>query len=548
MRNKTNILLLAISTVICSLLSCKKKDTTGPINPPVNPPVGFDTAATGPLKNGATFNIGLAIDYNQYKTDAAYAAVVNKEANNVTFGYQMKHGAIVKNDGSFDFSKTDEMVNQATTAGLWIYGHALTWHQNQNGDYLRSLASVAGTTDFFAGQNGDFESGSPTSFSPYWARLAAAPAVATYEVETASPAQGTRSFKVTVTTPGTNPYDVQMIQNNSSTNNWPGVLGNQYVIKLWAKTSTTGGSFRIINQGTTASLAPNYDLFPAAAWTEYSIPFTCPDNNPTLKFWFNNLGTYWIDNIRIYDATIASPGSQVVIDRVDSSLKQWIRASVTRYPGKVKAWDVVNEPYTDGASVLRNGTGTTGDTYYLAEWLGRSYITKAFNYARLYDATSDLFMNDYNLELNSVKLDSFVALANQLKAQSVPITGVGTQMHISINTDKAGIDNMFIKLAATGLKVRISELDIRVNPSNITGFVATSALLDQQATMYKYVLQSYYHNVPAAQRYGVTVWGVSDNYSWIVVNQGHEDFPLLFDAGYHKKTAYAGLWQGLKQQ
>ena len=197
---------------------------------------------------------------------------------------------------------------------------------------------------------------------------------------------------------------------------------------------------------------------------------------------------------------------------------------------------------------MRTGTGTTGDTYYWAEWLGRGYITKAFNYAREYDATADLFLNDYNLESNTVKLDSFVALANQLKTLGVPITGVGTQMHISINTAKAGIDAMFTKLASTGLKVRISELDIRVNPSNAVGFIPSQSVLEQQAEMYRSVLQSYYSQVPAAQRQGVTVWGVTDNYSWIVVNLGREDFPLLFDQAYRKKPAYTGLWKGLKQQ
>ncbi|HLG39790.1 MAG TPA: endo-1,4-beta-xylanase, partial [Chitinophagaceae bacterium] len=259
-------------------------------------------------------------------------------------------------------------------------------------------------------------------------------------------------------------------------------------------------------------------------------------------------GTYWMDDIRIYAGSVPPPGSAVVAEKVDTALRRWIRASVTRYPGKVKAWDVVNEPYTDGSPVLRNGTGTTGDTYYWAEWLGRSYITKAFNYAREYDATADLFLNDYNLEYNPAKLDSFVALANQLKSAGTPITGVGTQMHISINTDKAGIDAMFTKLASTGLKVRISELDIRINPSNATGFTVTHTLLEQQAAMYKYVLQSYYSKVPAAQRYGVTVWGVTDNYSWIVINLGREDAPLLFDQAYRKKAAYVGLWKGLKQQ
>ncbi|MFI5130306.1 MAG: endo-1,4-beta-xylanase [Chitinophagales bacterium] len=547
MKNKTIILFLSISIVTCYVSSCNKKDSPAPGPGPVIPPP-FDTASTGPLKNGASFYVGLAIDYTQYITDANYANLVSREINNVTFGYHMKHGAVVKNDGSFDFARTDEMVNKASAAGLWIFGHTLTWHQNQNGDYLRSLATVAGSTDAFAGQNGDFELGTATSFAPNWARLVGGTAAATYEVETSSPPQGTRASKVTVATLGTNPWDVQMIQNNT-VSTWPGVLGTQYIIKLWAKTTTAGGSFRVINQvGSGATLTPNYDVYPTTTWAEYSIPFTCAESNPTFKVWFNKLGTYWIDDIRILQATIPPPGSPIVAEKVDTAMKRWIRASVTRYPGKTKAWDVVNEPYTDGASVLRNGSITTGDTYYWAEWLGRAYVAKAFNYAREYDATADLFLNDYNLESNTVKLDSFVALANQLKTQGVPITGVGTQMHISINTAKAGIDAMFAKLASTGLKVRISELDIRVNPSNAGGFTPSQSVLEQQAEMYRSVLQSYYSQVPAAQRYGVTVWGVSDNYSWIVTTQGNVDFPLLFDQAYRKKPAYSGLWKGLKQQ
>jgi GH35 family endo-1,4-beta-xylanase len=119
---------------------------------------------------------------------------------------------------------------------------------------------------------------------------------------------------------------------------------------------------------------------------------------------------------------------------------------------------------------------------------------------------------------------------------------------LSINSSKAGIDDMFIKLAATGLKVKISELDIRVNPSNTVGFVPSQTLLNEQAAMYRYVLQSYYSNVPAAERYGVTVWGVSDNFSWIVVSQGGIDSPLLFDQAYNKKPGYTGLWLGFRQQ
>ena len=118
-------------------------------------------------------------------------------------------------------------------------------------------------------------------------------------------------------------------------------------------------------------------------------------------------------------------------------------------------------------------------------------------------------------------------------------------MHISINTSNAGIDNAFQKLAATGLLIHISEMDVRVNPSNATGFTATSALHDQQAQKYKYVAQSYFQNVPAAQRFGITVWNLTDADSWIVLS-GKEDLPTLFNSNYQKKAAYTGFLQGLK--
>jgi len=105
---------------------------------------------------------------------------------------------------------------------------------------------------------------------------------------------------------------------------------------------------------------------------------------------------------------------------------------------------------------------------------------------------------------------------------------------------------MFIKLAATGLKVHVSELDIRINPNNAPAFTATDDLLTQQAAKYKYVVDSYNTNVPASQRYGITVWNVTDADSWIVTSLGRTDFPTLFNSSYQKKPAYTSFKQGLK--
>jgi len=178
--------------------------------------------------------------------------------------------------------------------------------------------------------------------------------------------------------------------------------------------------------------------------------------------------------------------------------------------------------------------------------LGRSYIANAFRYANAADPAAALFINDYNLESSTQKLDSFVAMVNELKSQAVPLHGVATQMHISINTSNAAIDNMFTKLAATGLKVHVSELDIRINPNNTSPFTATDDLLTQQAAKYKYVVDSYNNNVPASQRYGITVWNLTDADSWIVTSLGRTDFPTLFNSSYQKKPAYTSFKQGLK--
>ena len=81
------------------ITSCKKTNDT-PLNPNPNPPLSADT--TGPLKAVASFPIGIAIDYTLFKNNAVYKSTVVREADQVTFGNQMKHGAIVKDDGSMD--------------------------------------------------------------------------------------------------------------------------------------------------------------------------------------------------------------------------------------------------------------------------------------------------------------------------------------------------------------------------------------------------------------------------------------------------------------
>ncbi|HUC80333.1 MAG TPA: endo-1,4-beta-xylanase, partial [Flavisolibacter sp.] len=460
------------------------------------------------------------------------------------FTYHMKHGAIVKDDGSADYSQADELTNSATAAGLEVFGHTLVWHENQNGNYLRSL--TIGTSDPNAPNllpSGNFESGTGTtgtgsSLFTGWNLLVGGNAAGSYAAVDGN--NSPRALQTTVTTAGANAYDMQVIGPE-----WTAVVGKQYIVSVDIKASVSSGKVRLVNQN---SQYQQFEITPTTSWATYTWTLTAQETSPMVRLNFPSAGVYTIDNIKIIDpSTGASLTPVQIATAVDTAMSRFIRNTVTRYAGKVKAWDVVNEAISDGTGALRTNTGTaTGDKFYYAQYLGRDYALKAFQYAKAADPNALLFINDYNLESDARKLDSLIAYANELKGKGAKIDGIGTQMHININTSNTGIDQMFQKLAQTELKIKVSELDVRMNPGNIVGFTPTQELLESQAAKYKYVVDAYFRFVPAAQRYGITIWGVADPDSWYVLTQNRAEFALLFDANYNKKAAFNSFLQALK--
>lgn len=232
----------------------------------------------------------------------------------------------------------------------------------------------------------------------------------------------------------------------------------------------------------------------------------------------------------------------------ENLFKTHIESEAAHYKGQVASWDVVNEAIRDDNGALRNTDVNPGDGTgsIWRQHLGPDYIARAFQYAHEADPNALLFYNDYGQEWGGVKLDSLIALVTNLKNRGMPISGVGMQMHIDINVDTAGITSALKRLAATGLKVHISELDISVNPGNDPNIVFATALQLNQASMYQFIAETYRASVPASQQYGITTWEFSDADSWITAFLHRLDWPLPFDANYKRKPAYFGLLRGLK--
>jgi endo-1,4-beta-xylanase len=486
------------------------------------------------LKDAASFPIGVAVNYGPLTGEPKFAEIVKRDFNSVVFGYEMKHGAVVQNNGTYNFTNTDAMV--AAVGAMPIFGHTLGWHQNQNATYIKNYAGITipAATELLGAPG--FESGL-TGWSVFNTNGATISATAVpAEIHT-----GTGAMKVVNPTAQTgNQWKVQVSSAAFAT-----TPGKQYVISYWVKAASAGGSIRLSTGPTNAQYQGDQTI--GTAWQNVTWVITANIASTTFLFDMGQVAnTYYIDDASVKEV-IAAPSGPQIAAKLDLALGDFITTIVNRYKSKVHAWDVINELFTDDGNIRSNANTLPAtppaDMFVWSEYLGRDYALKAFNYAKAADPTADLYINDYGLESNKTKLDSLIKFVAELKTKGAKVDGIGTQMHISWNTGYNGIDVMMQKLAATGLKIRISELDVKVVLSNASG-TTTPQLLAYQAVMYKYVVSSYLKYIPKAQQAGITVWGVNDKNSWLY-NSGKE-FPLLYDNDYNKKPAYAGMLQGLQ--
>jgi endo-1,4-beta-xylanase len=522
--------ILPSALMIIAFSACTKMKDTGTLN------TGGYTDGTTALKDAANGNfIGVAIDFPAMVTNSAYSDVVKRDFNQVTFGNLMKHSSIVKDNGSMDFTNTDALV--AAVGTMDIFGHTLGWHSQQNATYLKSYSGLVVPAAAELATNPGFEVGGMSGWSIFntnGATIAASSGAGEAR-------SGTTCMKVINPTSQTgNQWKVQVSSSAFAT-----TPGKQYVISYWVKAASPGGSIRL-STGPTSS---QYQGDQTIGTTYQNIIWTITANISSTTFLFDMgqvANTYYIDDVSVKEV-IPVPGGAAIANKLDTALGNYITTMVNRYKTKVKAWDVINELLDDNGNLRNNANSPapTGANDWLvwSNYLGRDYALKAFNYAKAADPAALLFINDYNLESRAAKLDSLIAMVAELKAKGAKIDGIGTQMHISRTTSYDGIDKMFQKLAATGLKVHISELDVKINPAVVPGYVQTPLEENYQAQVYNYVVASYLKNVPKAQQYGITVWGVSDNTSWLY-NNGKE-FPLMYRADFTKKVAYSGVLNAL---
>lgn len=236
-------------------------------------------------------------------------------------------------------------------------------------------------------------------------------------------------------------------------------------------------------------------------------------------------------------------GNNVTPEVLKQRMKDHITTIVTRYKGRIKGWDVVNE------AILEDGSYRKSKFY---EILGEEFIPLAFQYAHEADPDAELYYNDYAMNMPG-KREGVVKLVSSLKEKGIRIDAVGMQGHMGMDyPDINEFEQSIVAFAGTGVKVMVTEWDMSALPTvkqsaNISDTVAYQKMLNPYPETLPDSVSKAWNN-RMKQFFGlfekhadvisrVTAWGVSDSDSWKNDFQvkGRHDYPLLFDRNYQPK-------------
>lgn len=248
-------------------------------------------------------------------------------------------------------------------------------------------------------------------------------------------------------------------------------------------------------------------------------------------------------------------GKNVSKEVLTKRMDDHITTLVSRYKGKVNAWDVVNESITPE------------DGFRKSKWLeimGPEFMENAFYKAHEVDPDCQLLYNDYGMD-DPKRRDFVVNLVNEYKKKGVPIHGIGMQGHFNLDGPSIQkIEDSILAFASTGMRVHITELDVDVLPYDWGRTAEVSTNIEYAKTLnpyadglpkdiedkfnkrYEDIFKLFLKHKDKIDR--VTFWGTSDDQSWKnnFPMRGRTNYPLLFDRNHEKKAAYYAV-TGLKK-
>lgn len=190
--------------------------------------------------------------------------------------------------------------------------------------------------------------------------------------------------------------------------------------------------------------------------------------------------------------------AELPAEEVREQARQRVTEAVSRYRGKIRFWDVVNEPLHCH--------------WFESNW-GPDYAAEAFILARQADPDAILVLNEFGNQWDG-QAERFVKYAAALEAKGAKIDVLGEQAHDHPRVPSPSqLLEMLDTLASTGKDVHLTEITMPSDGAEVqSDFVKGKWTPEFQGRCYRYYFTVAFSH-PAVK--AITLWALWDGSSWL---------------------------------
>ena len=257
----------------------------------------------------------------------------------------------------------------------------------------------------------------------------------------------------------------------------------------------------------------------------------------------------YVDNIDVY-APYQKPGyykprpvEEKAAD-VKKAMFAYVDSVMQNYGDKVQAWNVASNLIEDLFYTLKSSENMVADDeFYPNDYLDENWVADVCKEIHSKKADAKLFYSEENMLMDAQKTEAAVNYIKLWNEAGAKIEGIDAKLDVPYNSSslaetKANIDNLLATLKASGLEVRLSDMNVYLADASGTVADQSKATFEDykgMAELYAYILNK------AQDVLGDKLYGVS----FSTINQGATGVGLWNH--FNRLPTYVGVVNGLQK-
>ena len=257
----------------------------------------------------------------------------------------------------------------------------------------------------------------------------------------------------------------------------------------------------------------------------------------------------YVDNIDIY-APYQKPGyykprpAEEKAADVKKAMFAYVDSVMLNYGDKVQTWNVASNLIEDLFYSLKSSENMDAtDEFYPNDYLDENWVADVCKEIHSKKADAKLFYSEENLLTDAEKTKAAIDYIKQWNKADAKIEGIDAKLDVPYNSSslaetEANIDNLLATLKASGLEVRLSDMNVYLADAGGTIADQSKATFEDykgMAELYAYILNK------AQDVLGDKLYDVS----FSTINQGAMGVGLW--SNFNRLPTYVGVVNGLQK-